>query len=351
MIDYYWSKKSKFFLFLGLLCLGSASAQSVDTLPHVIQSEHIGYMKTPDGRDIRYAHWQPSQTSQPQAILILQGRASFIEKHSELVHDLLERGYEVFTYDLAGQGRSSRLLNHPQKGYIDTYETYLKDTHQLIHKIIRTISSKPLVLFGSSLGGHIALRYGAEYPEDIEAIILESPMLDIPTKPYPRWVAKALMYGGTWMGLGDRYAPGYGDFNPQKDTFEKNNNTRDKERFMRQRQYTLDYPNHVVGGPTFGWVKATFDSIEILHNPKYLTKIKAPVLLFDAGKDNTVLNSQDKIICSELSKCQLITYPDAYHHIVIDLPEVRAKFWADFKDFMTKINSHSHTSFVNNSAH
>lgn len=347
MINFYWTRV---LLFCGVLfwtsLLTAEISEKIDTLPQVIQSAQIGYMKTPDGRDIRYALWKSTQSKKNQAILILQGRASFIEKHSELIQDLIARGYEVFTLDLVGQGHSTRLLNHPQKGHITSYDMYINDIHQLIHEIIQKISSKPLVLFGSSMGGHIALRYLETYPEDSMAAVLESPMLDIPTDPFPRWAAKALAYGGTWLGMGDRYAPGYGDFDPSKDVFEKSNNTRDKNRFLRQRQYALDYPNHVIGGPTIGWVKATFDSISTLQDLKNLVKIKVPVLLLNAGQDKSVLNHKDDEICKSLSKCRLITYKDSFHHIVVERPEIRDQFWIDFSDFMNTLETHQKASFA-----
>ena len=348
MTHYYWTKifsknsqrsetLTQTFAKGFLIFLLAFPALGTDTFKSIIQSAEIDFMTTSSGRKIRHAHWKPKKDSQRKALVIIQGRASFIEKHSEFISDAIKRGYDVFTYDLPGQGLSTNLLNHPQKGHIDTYDTYLNDTHQYIEQIVLKKTSKPIVLFGSSMGGHIAVRYLAEYANQrILGAILESPMIDILTDPYPRWVAKAMTYMGTWLGFGDAYMIGYGDFDPKKDTFEKATNTRDKTRFLRQRQYTLDYPTHVRGGPTVRWIKETFDSIGILQNAHYLSKITVPVLLMNAGQDKSVLNNKDALVCQQIPKCKLITYKDSYHHIVVERDKIRNVFWADFDTFMKK---------------
>lgn len=334
MMRYSWiSKVYPLLLLINIISL-PVFGENVDTLDSVMSSASIDYMITPDKRKVRYAHWKANENRKNITIVILQGRASFIEKHSEFVQDLTKLGYDVFTFDWAGQGLSTRLTQHHHKAHIDSYDTFLKDTDQFLQTLVKTNSSQPIILFGSSMGGHLALRYMADYPHQVSGAILESPMLNVPTKPFPEWLARLLVYGGAYLGFEEAYAPGYGDFDPSKDIFENSNNTSDKTRFLRQHQYTLLYPTHVVGGPTYGWVKATFDSIDKMGKPNYLNKIIEPILLLNAGGDTTVLNIDDSKTCEKLKKCNLINYKSSKHHIIMEKDEIRNQFWKDFNAFM-----------------
>lgn len=336
MMNFCWNKTQSLSIIFFVICF-TFPLYSIDLLKPVIESGTIGFYQTHDKQKLRYGHWHPKAKAQNKIILILQGRASFIEKHAELIRDLTVRGYEIFTFDFTGQGLSTRPIKHHHKGHIDTYDTYIMNIHEIIGEVIRKQSSAPIILFGSSMGGHIALRYMAEYPSEIEAAILESPMLDIPTSPLPKWVANFMSHIATWLNLGTLYAPGYGDYTPKDYIFNGNKSTHDHQRFLRQRQYTIEYPNCVVGGPTVGWVKATFDSIAILHNPQTLQKITKPVLLLNSSKDRQVLNHKDDMICTLLPKCKLITFKDAFHHIVVETNPIRKKFWTHFDQFLEKL--------------
>ncbi len=40
-----------------------------------------GFLKTEDGTEIRYAHWRATSRKKRGSVLLLQGRAEFIEKY------------------------------------------------------------------------------------------------------------------------------------------------------------------------------------------------------------------------------------------------------------------------------
>lgn len=307
-----------------------------------------GYMQA-KGAKIRYAQWLPKNANRHQTIVLLQGRASFTEKHCEFIQDLLERGYTVFTFDWRGQGGSDRLLDHPQKGHVENYRDYLVDLKQFLDDIVYPQVSTPIILFGSSMGGHIAVRFLSVFSNEphIVGAVLESPMFDIKTDPFPRSVAKGLVRFLDFIGLGWLYAPGYGDHNPDKYTFGAKSNTHDPVRSERQNNYTRLFPDYVTGGPTVAWVRATFDSIDLLRETQSLKRIHVPVLIFNAGQDKAVDNKGDLEIAHALQKGTVITYKEARHHIVVEIDPIRNRFWKDFDAFMEtlpkgKTSSQSH---------
>jgi lysophospholipase len=248
------------------------------------QDPQFQYLKTADGLILRVAQWVNSTpNSHSKTVLFLEGRASFIEKHQETVQDLLSQGHDVWMFDWRGHGGSSRLLKNPQKIHIDRYETYLKDLHQIVHQVVKPKARFPLVFLGVSFGGHMALRYASDHGDDLEGMILVSPMLDVQTSPFSYDLARALTRTALLLGFEEMYAAGYGDYIPLEGRFEKNLNTQDRFRYERQRKLCINNMQLVTGGPTYGWVNATFNSIDYIKQSGFLESIKIPTLILSAG--------------------------------------------------------------------
>jgi lysophospholipase len=66
-----------------------------------------GTLKTRDGVGLRFARWLPP-AGRKGTVVLLQGRAEWIEKYFETVRDLRARGFAVATIDWRGQGLSSK---------------------------------------------------------------------------------------------------------------------------------------------------------------------------------------------------------------------------------------------------
>src|ERR1039457_1328599 len=73
-----------------------------------------GSIKTLDGVSLRFARWAPP-VGRKGTVVVLQGRAEYIEKYFETVRDLRARGFAVSTFDWRGQGLSDPGPFHPQK--------------------------------------------------------------------------------------------------------------------------------------------------------------------------------------------------------------------------------------------
>ncbi len=74
-----------------------------------------GSIKTPDGVNLRFARWAPP-AGRKGTVVVLQGRAEYIEKYFETVRDLRARGFAVAAFDWRGQGLSDRALSNRLKG-------------------------------------------------------------------------------------------------------------------------------------------------------------------------------------------------------------------------------------------
>src|SRR5690606_9551058 len=191
------------------------------------------FMQTTDGAKIRIGFWPASHPTKKdvRTVVLLQGRASFMEKYQEMIESLCLRGNNVWALDWRGQGLSSRMLSNHHKGHIDSYNTYLQDLHQLITEYVQPKRQNQLIILGQSMGGHLALRYLSEYQNTFDGAVLVAPMIDIKTGAYPKFLARLLAQSACFIGCQNAYIVGQGNYNPIHEPFEGNYLTHDRRRF------------------------------------------------------------------------------------------------------------------------
>lgn len=299
---------------------------------------NFSYMTTSDALKIRIAHWLPPlgrlMGAGRNIAVILQGRASYIEKFDETAQDLAGRGFDVWSLDWRGQGLSSRLIGDHHRGHIDNYDNYLKDLHQLMIEHIRPTSREHVLIMGQSMGAHIGLRYLHDYPDYGTEAILATPMLDIQTGGYPKAAAKWLAKLYCEMGMGEHYVFGHSSYDPRYEPFEGNLLTHDRERYSAHRELQMKNPSLVLGGATFSWLNATFDSIEKTLNADYLKTIDMPVLFVTAGQDYLVDNSILPFVLGQMPGAVHHHYEDSRHQIFLESDDVRGSLWGDLDGFL-----------------
>ena len=292
------------------------------------------YLKTPDGALLRYRHWKPTTTSDIKpSVLILPGRATAIEKFENVIDILRERGYGVWIFDWRGQGLSTREAG--KRGYIDCYETYLRDLDLFIRTFLKTdYLKRPLMVLGQSMGAHIGLRYMAENPGMINGAVMTAPMLDLNMGAYSRSAARWLSSMMVALGFAKSYIYTQGDYNPVTQPFEGNILTHSQENFYYHRHLQIENPDIVVGGVTFGWVKATLDSINRLNCADMLGQIKEPVKIYAAGEELVVDNSRIEKIADWIPNCELEVILGARHQLLAEVPDVEERIFNGFDRFV-----------------
>jgi len=294
------------------------------------------FMTTSDNLSIRYGIWSCQKEKKLGSIILLSGRTEFMEKYTETIGILNQKGFDVYSFDWRGQGLSTRMLANMHKGFVENYDNYINDLDMIFSKIVQPEAVSPVIILAHSMGGNISLRFIHDHPEIVDGVILLAPMIDILTSPFPKWLARLIVWASDKAGFDHSYAIGSGDYDPDDEKFEGNNLTSDPERFMDKKKAIAENPDLALGGVTYGWLAATFESIDILTEPVFAEKILTPILIVSAGADKIVSIEAQKAICSLMKNCRLFEISGARHEILQETDVVQSIFWDEFERFTAR---------------
>lgn len=282
------------------------------------------------GARIRYAWWNAQGTASPRGtVLILPGRAEFIEKYAtEIVGELLDRGYAVVAMDWRGQGLSDRLLADRGKGHIDTFSTYMADVRQFLDSIVTPAAPRPVLALCHSMGGHILMRDLAENGSGpLSAALFISPMTALYREAMLRSV---LMLMPEVAIVEERYLFGTGPFLLLAREFNSNIVTHDERRYRFTDDWFTADPRLALGGPTLGWSRQAVRSMAKALEPGYLERIELPLLLITAGEDRLIDPKSHAQVAARLRHGEHFTIAPARHEIMMETDDIRALFWEAF---------------------
>jgi len=261
-------------------------------------------------------------------VLLLGGRAEFIEKYHQTIGELLGRGFDVFTFDWPGQGGSSRLLADPQKGHIGNFADYLAALDRFIADVVTRRG--PLYGLAHSMGAHCLLRYLHDRPGVIERVVCCATLAGLHLGAAQR----LLCHLAVRAGLGKRYAPGQHPFNEADRRFANNRLTGDRARFDEYLAWLECKPGLQLGGVTWGWLDAALRSMALINAPGYAEAVETGVLMVRAGADRVVSRSAQARLAARLPRAKMITLDGARHEILRETDDLRAAFWRAFDDFI-----------------
>ena len=282
------------------------------------------------GARLRYAGWNASGTR--GTVVVLQGRAEFIEKYStEVVGELIDRGFAVFAVDLRGQGLSDRPLPDHDKGHVDDFATYVTDLDRFLTEIVAPAAPRPILGLAHSTSGNILLRRLAERgAAPLSSVFLVSPM----TALYRGSLIRPLLNVVSPFGLNDTsYMVKTGPYDPAMRNFATNDVTSDERRYRFTDQWFAADPRLQLGGPTCGWLRQAFRSIDALNQPGSLERINVPLMLLSAGKDEVVDISSHAPAIARIRGARRAVIDGAKHEILMETDVLRARFWAEFDAF------------------
>ena len=129
--------------------------------------------RSADGLKIFYRRYQAD--SEKARMVIAHGLGEHSGRCDNVVERLLPLGISVWAPDHRGHGQSDG-----RRGHVSSFSQYVEDLRKLV-EIARDgmAGGVKIFLLGHSLGGLIALRFAAGFPEMIDGVIISSPSLGV----------------------------------------------------------------------------------------------------------------------------------------------------------------------------
>jgi len=134
---------------------------------------------------------------------------------------------------------------------------------------------------------------------------------------------------------------GGGGYVPRKDahelagrTFLGNPLTSDPVRFARNAAILDEDPDLGLGPPTIAWADAALRLMKQFTNPAYANRIRQPMLLVAAGRDEVVSTPAIEEFGAHLLAGRHLLVSGAKHELLQELDVYRSQFWAAFDAFV-----------------
>lgn len=316
----------------------------------------LSSFKGAGGAGLRYAHWAaPDPETRAGVAVFFSGRTEFIEKNIYAYQELLDRNYDVWTLDWRGQGLSERLLpDEPDKGHIDSYQTYVRDAKIFIDEVVRLdeIEDGKKILLAHSMGGAIGTLYLLQNPDSFDKAVFSSPLIRLPDAVNSGLIragnrAKIALAPSACAGILtdclwesefqagvdicaiDRGKAGGGLIDPE-------NTERYSHDFQKVAEIECWIANSRrlgLGGPTSGWLRASYDATDRIMEKK--TDLRTPLLIVGGGEDDIVSNAGQREFCDDGNpRCCRLEIADAGHELLIESEPFQNEFFEAFDAFV-----------------
>src|SRR5262249_59542360 len=113
-------------------------------------------------------------------VVVMRGRAEFIEKYFGRVRDRRAGGFAVATFDWRGQGLSDRRLSDRHKGYVRNFGNYITDLEAVMEQVVLPDCPPPIFALAHSMGAAVMIRACHDGSRGFERTVLSSPLIALP---------------------------------------------------------------------------------------------------------------------------------------------------------------------------
>src|SRR3974390_1938372 len=292
-----------------------------------------GSLKTSDGVNLRFARWAPPR-GRKGTVVLLQGRAEYIEKYFETVRDLRAKGFAVATFDWRGQGLSDRMVGDRRKGYVRDFSDYDTDLETFMREVVLPDCPPPIFGLGHSTGATILIRAAHKGHRWFDRMVLTSPLIHLGGVDYTMGAGAAIVRVMRWAGFGAMYVPKADTSIVESRPFLGNILTSDPVRYARNAAVLEAEPALALGAPTVAWCDAAFRSMRTLREPSYPARIRQPMLIVAGGNDQVVSNAAIEDFAGMLRAGSHLVIVGAQHELLMEQDRFRSQFFAAFDAFV-----------------
>ena len=308
---------------------------------HLPEAAQIHTRTMPDGAEIR-ALILPHRMARAN-LLVLNGRADFLEKWADAYAILHAAGFGIASWDWRGQGLSTRTCQ-TGAGHIDSFDQWLDDFDALASFALQSLPAAPWLAVGHSMGAHLLLRWLADpargahaMRENLRGAALISPFFGLGMSWPLRVAVLQQARREVARGNGAAFAWGQKPYGPmQKAATRMLLLTASRERFDDEHRWLASNPDLAIGGVSWGWL-AAFARSEATLESRPLETLDLPLLMLLASREQLVSLPAARRIASRLPNCEAHSIPSAAHELLREADPPRQSTLSHITKFADKI--------------
>lgn len=276
-------------------------------------------------------------------VVLSPGRTESYMKYQEFIYDLYQNGFSVFAIDHRGQGLSGRLIDHPQKGYVDDFQHYVDDFHYFYHHVVVKHANAPLCLVGHSMGGAIGTLYLEQNPDDFVGAVMSAPLHGFRPGPLPlmlsKWLVRGIIGIKSMLRQSTDYFWGQMDYVPLP--FEGNRLTHSRPRYEQFRQQFSEVAELRLGGITFHWLATALRAME--RQFSNIKTFKTPMLLIQSCDDEIVNQAEQNRFykkLQQLNNCAVLKKVELHgskHEVFFESDLMRTRAMHNLIEFVEQV--------------
>ena len=309
-------------LALGTACVALAQAPSYKvpkapdikagsiTYEEVVYPYPVSYMHlTMYGQDVNMAYMDVPPAGQPngRTVMLFHGMNFGGFYFAGPIEALRKEGFRVIVPDQIGFGRSSKP--------IIPYNFH--DMALNSHKLLESLGITKAAIVGHSMGGMLAARFSASYPDITERVVIYNPIGLTDSRWAQPWRSTDDVYKATVNQTHDQVFAGayntirrYFATSPWKPEFEE------YAKIMYAPSLSADWPRYAM-------VRTLLGQMTYLDPVVYdWAHIKVKALVLGGDKDGPDFPKEARHVADTIPGGQLVLIPNAGHVPHIEVPEV-----------------------------
>lgn len=265
-------------------------------------------------------------------VMISHGFSESWEKYREMIYYFLTEGYDVCIHNHWGHGDSGH--THPGgPTHIDRFQTYVDDMAAVAKAVLPELTA-PYCLYAHSMGGLVGALFIQQHPGVFEKAVFNAPMFEINRGGVPYAAAKTAAAFLCLIGRGKAFLPGQMPYSTREDFEASASDCPERYRLYYRRQ--VENIRLRNGGASCRWALESFRAGERLLKKKNCARMKLPILLFQAERDDYVLPGGQERFIAAVSNGRIIFVPGVKHEIYMSGDAVMKHYLQAVMSFLNR---------------
>jgi alpha-beta hydrolase superfamily lysophospholipase len=151
-----------------------------------------GSFTAADGNKMFFQSWSPSGNPE-MVIALVHGLGEHSGRYQHWARKFCEESIAFAAFDLRGHG-----LSEGKRGNIPSLEVAFSDIGLFLERVEVIFPDTPVVLYGHSLGGNLAVNYVLSRDSNLAALVMTSPWLQL-SAPVPNYKKMLAHLAGSLM--------------------------------------------------------------------------------------------------------------------------------------------------------